>query len=187
MGRRLELAAIALLAFALPIPASANSSIPIDRIPLEYTPINGPQVAEPVSLSSFHFEVNPETHRARVVVEYTYPDALIYERNDPTRGPQSSVVQIPGLTYDVANHDVIFASNGTRTVCATVAEHAGFFGRSDKITKTGACDVTAHAENHAEDDGWSIRHFRSLDTFFNVHSTATQPASQSDSSRQSPR
>ena len=176
MGRRLELTAIALLAFALPISASANSSIPIDRVPLDYTPINGPQVAEPVSLSSFHFEVNPETHRARVVAEYTYPDALIYAINDPTRGPQSSVVQIPGLTYDVAKHEIVFVSNGVTTVCATVADRDGFFGRREKITNTGACSVTARAENHAEDDGWNIRRFRALDTYFNVQSTAAQPA-----------
>jgi hypothetical protein len=176
MGRRLELAAIALLALALPMPASANSSVPIDVVPPEYTPIDGPQVAEPVSLSSFHFEVNPETHRARVVVECTYPDAMIYLRRDPTRGPQSTVAQIPGLSYDVANHEVVYETNGAKTVCATVDDRTGPFSHHEKITNTGACSVTALVENHVEDDGWSIYRFRALDTYFNVQSTATRPA-----------
>jgi hypothetical protein len=178
MGRRLELAAIALLAIALPNPASANSSVPIDAVPSEYTPINGPQTAEPVSLSSFHFEVNPETQRARVVVEYTYPDALIYARRDPTRGPQSTVAQIPGLWYDLADHEIVYESNGSKTVCATVDDRTGTSGHHVKITNTGACSVTAHVENHAEDDGWRIHRFRALDTYFNVQSIATRPAAQ---------
>lgn len=176
MGRRLVLAAIILPAIALPIPAAANFSIPIDRVPSQYTPINGPQLAEPVSLSSFHFEVNPETGRARIVVDYTYPDAMTYVPNDPTGGPQPSVVQIPGLTYDVANHEIVFESNGAKTVCATVDKRKGLFGRREKITNTGACNVKARVENHAEDDGWSIHRFCSLDTYFNVQSATAQPA-----------
>jgi hypothetical protein len=176
MGRRLELAAIALLALALPIPASAISSVPIDTVPPEYAPINGPQTAEPVSLSSFHFEANRETQRARVVVEYTYPDAMIYARGDPTAGLQSTVAQISGLSYNLVDHEAVYESNGAKTVCAMVEDRGGLFGHYEKISNTAACSVTARLEDFAEDDGWGIHRFRARDTYFNVQSTATRPA-----------
>lgn len=52
--------------------------IKIDTVPNEYAPVNA-TVREPVSTRDFHFEVNEETVRARVVVDYTYPDELVYE------------------------------------------------------------------------------------------------------------
>ncbi len=117
-------------------------------------------------MSSYHFEVNEETGRARLVVEYTYPDQMIYEQNDDARGPRPTVAQLPGLVYDAAAHAVVYESNGTRDVCATVDVHDGLFGRHIKIKNTGACRVSAVVANHAEDDGWSLHHFRAIDTYF---------------------
>jgi hypothetical protein len=67
-----------LVAVSSAVPVSANSRIKIDTVPSEYAPINSPTNREPVSLSSYRFEVEPETGRARVVVEYTYPDQMTY-------------------------------------------------------------------------------------------------------------
>jgi hypothetical protein len=159
---------VALVALALAIPVAGRSRIRIDTVPSEYTPENSPTNTEPVSMSSYHFEVNEETRRARLVVEYTYPDQLIYGQNDDTRGPQSTVVQLPGLTYDAAAHAVVYDWNGTRDVCATVAVHDGLFGRHLKVKNTGACTVSTVVANHAEDDGWSIRRFRAIDTYLEV-------------------
>ena len=160
--------AACLAALALAVPVFASSRIKVDTVPSEYTPENSPTNTEPVSMSSYHFEINEETKRARLVVEYTYPDQLIYGQDDDNRGPQSTVVQIPGLTYDAAAHAVIYESNGTRDVCATVEAHHGLFGRDIKVKNTGACTVSAVVANHAVDDGWSIRHFRAIDTYLEV-------------------
>jgi len=163
------LSAAILLLYVAGAAASPNSRVKIDTVPAEYTPINSPTNREPVSLSSFHFEVNPETGRARVVADYTYPDELIYGPNDDVRGPRSTVAQIPGLAYDAAAHEVVYDSNGTRTVCATVSQKGGLFGHHLKIRNTGACTVTASVTDHSEDDGWSIHRFRAIDTYFEVH------------------
>lgn len=158
----------ALVALALAVPALASSRIKIATVPSEYTPENSTTNTEPVSLSSYHFEVNEETGRARLVVDYTYPDELIYGPNDDALGPPSTVVQLPGLTYDASAHAVVYESNGTRDICATVEVRDGLLGHHLKIRNTGACTVSAVVANHAEDDGWSIHHFRALDTYLEV-------------------
>jgi hypothetical protein len=166
---RLSFCVASLMALAVAVPVSANSRIKIDTVPSEYTPINSPTNREPVSMSSYHFEVNEETGRARVVVDYTYPDQLIYGPNDDKRGPQSTVVQLPGLTYDAAAHAVVYDSSGTKTVCATVNERSGLFGHHLKVKNTGTCTVTAVVADQAEDAGWDIHRFRAIDTYFEVH------------------
>jgi hypothetical protein len=157
-----------LAVFTVAFPVFAATRIKLDTVPSEYTPENSPTNTEPVSMSSYHFEVNEETDRARIVVDYTYPDQLIYGPDDDIRGPYSSIVQIPGLTYDAAAHAVVYQWNGVRNVCAAVEVHDGLFGRHLKIKNTGACIVSAVVANHAEDDGWSIHHFRALDTYLEV-------------------
>jgi hypothetical protein len=166
MKRLLFVTALALLGVA--VPASANSKVRIDTVPSEYAPIDSPTNREPVSLSSFHFEVDRETGRARVVVEYNYPDQMIYGPNDDLGGPRATIVQLPGLTYDATAHAVVYDSNGTKAVCATVNDQAGLFGRHLKVKNTGACTVTTVVAVHAEDTGWDIRRIRAIDTYFEV-------------------
>jgi hypothetical protein len=156
----------ALVTLALAVPAFANSRVKIDTVPSEYAPINSPTNREQVSMSGYHFEVNEETGRARVVVDYTYPDELIYGPNDDARGPRSTVAQLPGLTYDAASHAVVYDLNGTRDVCATVREHSGLFGRRLTVKNTGSCTVSAVVADHADDDGWRIHRFRAIDAYF---------------------
>jgi hypothetical protein len=69
LKRSLFVTALVVLAVAGPVAANSKVRIEIDTVPSEYAPINSPTSREPVSLSSFHFEVNRETGRARVVVE----------------------------------------------------------------------------------------------------------------------
>jgi len=147
-------------------PARANSIVKIDTLPTEYIPINSPTNREPLSLAGFHFEVNLETQRARVVADYTYPDFMIYQPNDPAKGPRSTIAQIPGLKYDLATHEVVFESQGTRTVCATVAEQSGILGRRVKVRNTGACRVVTRVMEQTEDDGWNIHHFSVMNAYF---------------------
>jgi hypothetical protein len=155
-------------ALALAVPAYANSRVKIDTVPSQYAPIESPTNREPVSLSSFHFEVNQETGRARVVAIYTYPDQMTYGPDDDAGGPRSTIVQLPGLTYDAAAHAVVYDSNGTKSVCATVNEQSGLFGHHLKVKNTGACTVTTNVSSHAEDTGWDIHRYRAIDTYFEV-------------------
>ena len=166
MKKSVFVAALMVLAFAISV--SANSKIQIDTVPSEYNPINSPTIRETVSLSSFHFEVNQETGRARVVVEYTYPDQMTYGPDDDAGGPRPTIAQLPGLTYDAAAHAVVYDSSGTKTICATVSEQSGLFGHHLRVRSTGACTVTTSVANHAVDTGWDIRRFRAVDTYFEV-------------------
>jgi len=158
----------ALIALAVGVPLYANTRIKIDTVPSEYAPINSPTNREPVSLSSYRFEVNEQTGRARVVVEYAYPDELTYGPDDPARGPRSTIVQLPELTYDPGAHAVAYDSNGKKVVCATVSEKSGLLGRHLEVKSTGACTISTEFTEHSEDDGWSIHRFPALDTYLNV-------------------
>ena len=163
-----SLSLVVLLLFATALPVFASTRIKLDTVPYEYTPENSPTNIEPVSMSSYHFEVNEETNRARIVVDYTYPDQLIYGPDDDTRGPYPTIVQIPGLTYDSTAHAVIYELNGTRDVCATVKVHDGLFGRHTNVKNTGACTVSAVVADHVVDDGWRLHHIRAIDTYLEV-------------------
>jgi hypothetical protein len=161
--------AIAILApLAVATQAFANIAAEIDSIPYEYTLVNSITNREPVSVSSYHFEVEPETGRARMVVEYTYPDQMIYGGDDPLRGPQPSFAQIPGLKFDPAAHAVVFDGDGRKVVCAKVTDHRGLFGQHRKVSNTGACSVTAVPSIHTVDTGWNLIRVRALDTFLEV-------------------
>ena len=94
------------LALAAPAPASTKTKI--DTVPAEYRPNTGAELIEPVSMEDFYFEVNKET--ARVVVEYTYPNAVDY-RSDGDPGPQPSLARLSGLTYDPSAHAVVYGGD----------------------------------------------------------------------------
>jgi hypothetical protein len=158
----------AFVAMSSAVPVSANSSIKIDTVPSEYAPINNPTNREPVSLSSYHFEIEPETGRARVVVEYTYPDQMTFASDDDSGGPASTIVQLPGLRYDAGAHAVVYDSNGTKSVCATVDDRSGLLGHHLKVKNTGSCTVSVVAASHTEDTGWNLRRFHALDTYLEI-------------------
>lgn len=153
---------------AFAVSASANSRIKIDSVPPDYTPINSPTLSEPVSLSDYHFEINPERTRARLVVDYRYPDEMVYLPNDDAKGPLPTVVQVAGLSYDATNREVVYSASGGRTVCATVSEKSGLLGRHLEVKNTGACTVSTVAANHAEDDGWTVHRVPALDVYLDV-------------------
>src|SRR5712692_153886 len=138
---------------ALAAPAPASTKIKIDTVPAEYRPNTGAELMEPVSMEDFYFEVNKETARARVVVEYTYPNAVDY-RSDGDLGPQPTLAQLPGLTFDPSVHAVVYEGDGKRTVCAVVQERRGLFGTHLSMRNTGSCVVIATVADHAQDDGW---------------------------------
>lgn len=150
---------------------AANGTMPkrikVATVPDEYTPTNA-SIREPVSMEDFRFEVNEETARARLVVLYTYPDEIIYAKNDDNGGPQPTIVRIPGLKYLPQAHTVVYEADGRQTVCAHVVEHNGLLGKHFQVKNTGFCRVVAERTKHAEDDGWQIRRFSAIDTFLVV-------------------
>jgi len=127
---------VPVLMLALAIPSLARSRIKLASVPSEYTPTAGNGVSEPVLMANFSFEVNQETSRARIVVDYM--KAVVYE------------------------------ASGKKTVCANLHSGRFLFWQRTIIEPTGACIVSARIADHAEDDGWSIRKFRAIDTFFEV-------------------
>jgi len=161
-------AVVVLILSGMAVGGTIPARIKIATVPDEYTP-SSTLTREPVSLEDFSFEVNQETARARVVVDYKYVDQNIYGPNDDNGGPESTIVQIPGLKYLAQAHTVVYEADGKQTVCADVQQRKGLFGIRLRIKKTGLCTVTAERTKHAEDDGWQIRRFTAIDTYFEVH------------------
>jgi hypothetical protein len=159
--------ALALLIPALAPAGNSPTRIKIASVPDVYMPANL-TIRERVSMQNFHFEVNPETLRARLVIEYTYPDKLLYGRNDDKGGPKPSIVQIPGLQYKPETHAVVFEADGRQTVCGQVGEHRGIFGRRLVVKATGACFVSWKDTKRVENDGWAIHRSRAIDTYLVV-------------------
>jgi hypothetical protein len=148
------------LTFALAAGTPPDTKIKIDTVPAEYRPNTGDELPKPVSMESFHFEVNDDRTQAQVVVEYTYP----YEQNnraDGDSGPPPTWAQLPGLTYDPSAHAVVYDQDGKRTVCAVIQERKGRFGRHVSVRNTGSCVVTAAAADHTR--------FGAIDIYFEVH------------------
>src|SRR5262245_56963389 len=86
-------------------PASwGNQETRIGSVPPQYTPTAGTEEPEPVSVQNYSFEVQPDTGRARVVVEYTYPDQAALGREGGI-GPLPTKAQLPGLRYDRESKD----------------------------------------------------------------------------------
>ena len=157
-----------ILALWLSCPIPASTRIAIGSIPLLYTPTEGPEIAERLSMGDYHFEVIKEKTRARVVVDYAYPDEMLLPRTGDPHLPSSSA-QIPGLRYDRSAQKIIFEAEGKSTVCATVQERKRRFGDPGfKVTNTGYCTVEAGTANHAKDDGWTVRQIQTLDTYLVV-------------------
>jgi hypothetical protein len=151
-----------LLALAFAIPVWADTKIKIDTVAATYTPQDYNR-SERVRVSSYHFEVNPQRNRTRLVVIYTYRDQITYGSGDGKGGPPPTTVEIPGLTYDANAHAIVYEAASTKAVCATVHEKDA---RHLEIKNTGSCTVTAVLAEHP--DSWDNDKHSALDTYFNV-------------------
>lgn len=162
------LAAGAFFAMAFAIPSWADTKIKIDTVPATYTPSNYNR-SERVRISSYHFEVNKQLSRTRLVVIYTYRDQISYGSEDVQHGPRPTIVEVPGLTYDAKAHAIVYDADGTKAVCATVEEKGGDSGHRLKIKSTGACTVTTVVSEHVDDKAWDTDPHISMDSYLNVH------------------
>ncbi len=157
-----------LLLPALAIAAPSQTKIKIDTVPAEYRPDVGAERLQPVAMEDYYFEVNTQTGRARVVVEYTFPHQVGY-RSGGDPGPRPTRAQLPGLVYDPAAHAVVYEAGGKKTVCAVVQQKKGLTGTHVVAKNTGACVVTAVAGQRPRDDGWRVHQSHTLETYFEVH------------------
>jgi len=142
----------------------AGTKVKVATVPAEYTPVAS-TFGQPVSLAKYYFEVNTETHRARLVVEYRYRDQGFYENEGSGDGvgPQTSLIQVPGLSYDARSSQVVYDAGGKRTVCAVGLGE----GRNGvKMQNTGDCTVSTVAKAEAVDDGWALHHIKALEVWF---------------------
>jgi len=155
------------MAATLAIPMSAETKMKIASVGPQYTPKAGSQLPEPVSMRGYFFEVEKETGRARVVIDYTYPNQAAYGF-DGGAGPQPTMAQIPGLRYDPASKAVLYDAAGRSVVCATVRDQKVLFWSRSSIVPTGACKINSQPMDQVADTGWNIRRFRTIDTFFEV-------------------
>jgi hypothetical protein len=149
------------------IPGQAITRVKLDSTAPEYRPTAGSEMTEPVSMEDYYFQVNQETGRARVVVEYMYPDQPAFGLNGG-RGPLPSLKQIPGLMYDAESKEVVYDANGKRTVCAKLQPKRLLFWKSFYAVPTGSCTVTSSVVEQRKDNGWVISRFRRLDTYLEV-------------------
>jgi hypothetical protein len=156
--------------------APAATKIKIASVPAQYTPKAGAELPESISMEGFRFEVNNTKTRARIVVDYTYPDEPAFGA-DGGLGPQPTFAQLPGLDYDRETHQVVYKGDGASTVCADVTEHRSRLRPHFSVRSTGACVVTAVTGDHAEDTGWDVQHAQTVDTYFEVHEVPQQQAS----------
>lgn len=158
----------ATLAASTAISADCATRVKLDSISPEYPPTAGVEMPEPVSMQSFAFEINKQTQRARIVVDYTYPDQLAFGA-EGGRGPEPTIVQLPGLKYDSESNAVVYDTDGRKTVCATVRQRKFLFWKSVSVAATGSCVVTSALTDHTDDNGWSISHVRTIDTYLEIH------------------
>jgi hypothetical protein len=158
---------IALGLFTLAVPARSGSRFRIASVPTEYTPTAGPGLPEPVSMQGYYFEVDEQSGRARIVVNYTYPDQPVFGLEGGS-GPEPSMIQIPGLRYAAEEKAVVYQNPAKTVICASVKSRKFLFWKRLAIIPTGACAVSSQAGRHMEDNGWRVYQDHSIDTFFEV-------------------
>jgi len=154
--------ALATLLLTALFSAFGSDKVKISTVPSEFKPYSGS--SEPVSVSEFYFEINRETERARIVVNYRFRGQEAIESDD-RHGPAPTYTQLPELTYDLAAQAVIYERGNLRTICATVTNGHGIFASHTKVKSTGKCFVTAQNVERTEDDGWGIRRYQALDVY----------------------
>jgi len=136
----------------------------IVTIPAEYTPPVS-AFSEPVNVEGYHFEVNRDATRARVVVEYGYPDELYEISIGYVGGLSATRVQLPGLRWDPEEHAVVYQAGDKETKCAVAR---GTPGSHFRLRNTGACTVSTTAAILKSDDGWNVRSLKGLDVWLDT-------------------
>lgn len=145
---------VLLLALAT-LPLLRANELRINSVPAGYT------------MNASAFQIEPETHRARIVLRYTWPDTVIGGDTGP--GLNSVPVQIDGLSYDIAPREIVYSDAGKRLVCATVHPRRFLFWSWSSIAPAGDCLVISRQDRHDVDTGWDHQRRETTDSFFETH------------------
>jgi len=140
-------------------PLLRASELQINSVPAGYT------------MTHYAFQADPETHRARIILSYTWPDTV--NGGDTGPGLNSVPVQIGGLTYDASRAEIVFSEAGRQSVCATVRPRRFLLWSWTSVSPTGTCVVNSRRVPHALDTGLRIQTRETTDTFFGVQSPGT--------------
>jgi hypothetical protein len=146
-------------ALVVPMAWASETGTPLAVVRAAFVPVSGTGLPARVSLSSFYFEVNQQTGRARVVIDYAYDGQQSSE--DGARGPAPSYVQDKNLIYDAKAHTIVYWHDGNATICATV-----FGKRRMKAKTTGRCFVRAIYAEHVHDNGWALVKSQTLEAIW---------------------
>jgi hypothetical protein len=146
---------ISCLATQIATGAANNAAIRIDS------------VADKYKVQSTSFEVNAETKRAGIRLEYVYPPELVGQVDSYWVPPPRTVV-VPNLTYDAASRAVIYNDGVKTTTCAVAAGQRVLLWKVAIMKPTGDCIVSSRLTTHERDNGWSIEPLRTMDTYLRV-------------------
>ena len=150
----------AVLTLLVAVPVLAKRKIA--TVPAEYTPPIS-AFSEHIKVENYHFEVNHDATRERLVVEYGYPDELYDISIGDGGGPPATRVQVPGLRWDPEERAVVYRAGDKETRCAVAL---GTPGKHLRLRNTGACAVTTSAAVLKIDDGWDAHSLKNLDLWF---------------------
>lgn len=101
------------------------------------------------------FVANPELGRAWIEVTVHDP----HQRDDSslTQIVHHSRFKVPGLSFDAATSQIVFAQGGNLISCADVAPRRTLFGKTTAVRPTGNCAIATESATLAEDDGFHVR------------------------------
>jgi hypothetical protein len=125
------------------------------------------QVDRSLSVTGLTYQVNAEMGRAWVYVNTHDANAIGGDGQD---ADGSSREMVPGLAYDAAKMQIVFAQDGASVVCATVSQRRGFFGGSRLvIVPTGLCGFHVEASTVTRDDGFDPIRYSVWNVFFDAN------------------
>jgi hypothetical protein len=149
------------------IPAAACFAAVLAIAEPTSTVIRIDSVEDKYKVQDFSFEVNNETGRAGIRLQYVYPPSLVGEV-DSYWTPRPKMVTLPNLTYDGGAHAVVYHDGVKITTCAKAAGQRVLLWKIAIMKPTGACVVSSHLTAHDQDNGWGIVHLRTMDTYLEI-------------------
>jgi hypothetical protein len=114
-----------------------------------------------LQVTGIEYRVNPAMGRAWALVE-TYDSSIAGGDDGDPAG--ESRVKVPGLSFDAAASQIVYAAEGGQVVCANVVSQP----RKLLINPTGACGFHTARGSHVVDDGFTAHVEHTLDVYFDV-------------------